>query len=92
MIKKILEWNGLGHGIVAALAIAAVNLFPILPGYVNLVQILVGILVTTYWYQREKRARGGAPFKDWHKLYGSRDTQWDAVTPAIFSVISVVLF
>lgn len=57
------------------------------PEVVKTVQVAVTVLATGHFYSREREARGGIPFSEWDEAYGSSDSQWDAVAPAIGGMV-----
>lgn len=48
------------------------------PKTISVVKIVTASALTYHFYQREKRARDGAPFSSWYD-----DSQWDAITPTV---------
>ena len=84
---------GARHGLVAGGAVCAAGYalksMNVDSQVIDTVQIGVGVLATGYYYNRERSARGDIPFDKWDGQSGSRDSQADAATPAITSMIAV---
>lgn len=74
---------GSTHGLGVAGAMIATNeitkrIAPDKPKLAKTLSVIAGVGLSGYFYERERKARKGAPFKEWYT-----DSQMDAVTPML---------
>lgn len=80
-IKHILEWNGLGHGLVTA----AVMLIAYCTTFSPFISTAAGLASCVYWYDREAKARGTYNILEFKYPDGEKytDSMFDALVPIL---------